>query len=276
METKDLNNWCEFEQELVKLESEYNNLRRQRNFDVSPWLFRGQANVCWKLESTLERFLKKEEIPAKDYLEIVDQVRPQIETYTGKTWNINFSEFNDWKKGVSWYFFKSFPIPYLEYLIYLRHHGFPSPVLDWTKSPFIAAYFAFSKIPDRAGRVAIYAYMESEGVGKTLDSDNPVISSLPSNVPSHKRHFVQQSAYTACVKKTKSGLIIFTSHEKAFPQSPKAENRLCKFTLPSSERIKVLKKLDQMNINCLSLFDSEESLMETLALRVFCLANNDL
>lgn len=279
MEEKDLNSWFEFEQELAALESYHDSLCRESYIDVSPLLFRGQPNAIWKLDSSLERYMKKKQMGPKDYLEVVDRVRPEIETYSGKSWNIDFRKLKEWEKSPTWYFFKSFPG--LEYIIYLRQHGFPSMLLDWTKSPFVAAYFAFNKIPNHVKKVAIYAYIESEGRGKTLETNNPLISSLRHRVRTHKRHFLQQSVYTLCVKKTKQtkrteSLVIFASYENALSRSPRGENHLWKFTLPSSERIKVLKKLDQMNINSLSLFDSEESLMETVALRVFYLASDDL
>jgi hypothetical protein len=40
-----------------------------------------------------------------------------------------------------------------------------------------------------------------------------------------------------------------------------------KFTIPASERRKVLEQLDEFNVNAFSLFGSEESLMETLTVR---------
>jgi hypothetical protein len=46
-----------------------------------------------------------------------------------------------------------------------------------------------------------------------------------------------------------------------------------KFTLPASERHKVLKLLDEVNVNAYSLFGSEESLMETLSVRELFLSD---
>ena len=78
------------------------------------------------------------------------------------------------------------------------------------------------------------------------------------------RHYVQQSEYTVCVKKD-GGRIVFTSHEDAFAKTEQGENLLWKFTLPIAERVEVLKMLDHMNINSLSLFGTEDSLLETIA-----------
>jgi len=48
--------------------------------------------------------------------------------------------------------------PAYSYLAHLRHNGFPSPLLDWTQSPYVAAYFAFAR--PQGEQVALYVYCE--------------------------------------------------------------------------------------------------------------------
>ncbi len=57
-----------------------------------------------------------------------------------------------------------------------------------------------------------------------------------------------------------------TDHGTVLGRKPH-QDVLWKFTIPWSERPKVLKYLDDHNLNALSLFASDEGLMETLALR---------
>ena len=58
-------------------------------------------------------------------------------------------------------------------------------------------------------------------------------------------------------------------HESVFGGGNPNIDATWKFNLPANakERLKVLKLLDRSNINAFSLFQSEESLMETMALR---------
>ena len=45
------------------------------------------------------------------------------------------------------------------------------------------------------------------------------------------------------------------------------QDRLLKFTIPATERKKVLQILDSHNLNAFSLFQTEETLLNTIAVR---------
>jgi hypothetical protein len=227
---------------------------------ISRLLYRGQANSEWKLTTTLERYFKPD-VFLEDYYSIISAARPQIESFTSKVWGIpEYSEPDD--------FFIGSKLPAYDYMVYLRHHGFPSPLLDWTRSPFIAAFFAFHDVAYEGQAVSIYSHMEWAGRGKTHAGNDPIISGIGPYIITHPRHFLQQSEYTICTVRSNEKHY-FAYHESAFSENKEEQDLLWKINIPSSERFKVLSYLDSMNINAFSLFGSEESLMATLALREF-------
>ncbi|WP_408735447.1 FRG domain-containing protein [Acidocella aminolytica] len=46
-----------------------------------------------------------------------------------------------------------------DYLNYLRQHGFPSPLLDRTRSILVPAFFAFQNIAEKRNGATIYVLM---------------------------------------------------------------------------------------------------------------------
>jgi FRG domain len=187
-----LKNWEQFNTEYEKL-VDYCEKKRQQNHPllVSRPLFRGQANAQWRLNTTLERYTQSEACALKDYYRHIHSTKAEIETYTGREWRIpSPTRYDTWldKQGDSRSSLHGPPA--YDYMVYLRHHGFPSPLLDWSRSPYIAAFFAFNNAsPKHAGEaeyVSIYAFLDQTA------EFNPVgIIHQGSNVRSHKRHFVQ-------------------------------------------------------------------------------------
>ena len=80
MQETDVNNWAEFEEKL-------NGLIQQRAPSASPFLFRGQRDSTWRLETTLERHGQKN-LPVEDYYRLMGRITPHLEVVTGATWNV--------------------------------------------------------------------------------------------------------------------------------------------------------------------------------------------
>jgi len=98
------------------------------------------------LESSLERI--KKGICLSDYYTTMKIAHEHVATCTGSKWDLSTrAHFGD------------FELPAYEFMAYLRHNGFPSPLLDWTRSPYVAAYFAFRDmwyVGDGAAYVSIF------------------------------------------------------------------------------------------------------------------------
>jgi hypothetical protein len=91
------------------------------------WAFRGQANAAWVLNNAIERtdfILQGNSVEAK----FVAEFQRGARNYLSRD---------------------QIPEHLIEWLALMQHHGAPTRLLDLTKSPFIASYFAFEFTPVR-------------------------------------------------------------------------------------------------------------------------------
>ncbi|PKP31027.1 MAG: FRG domain-containing protein [Bacteroidetes bacterium HGW-Bacteroidetes-17] len=107
----------------------WNKLAKEINkFANFPWyIYRGQRRSDWLLESTLSRVLKKIKIPDKNSLaeEHLEKFKLCIRGRRGSN-PAKLSENELWALG--------------------QHFGLHTPLLDWSQSPYVALFFAFSSI----------------------------------------------------------------------------------------------------------------------------------
>lgn len=257
--------------------NEARNLVAKAKDEGSSVVFRGQASSDWRLQTTLERSVLTGNVA--DYFRTALRIKREVESFTGLRWaddpskcDLESDIVGEYERFSSRLLRGEFP--HYSYLAYLRHHGFPSPLLDWSASPMVAAFFAFRYPPDRdrvSDRVAIYAYRERDASGmKSGGSDEPSIRLLGPYVTAPRRHFVQRSVYTICTLWQSESPYFYDHTKVCKPYDANAEYQqdiVFKFELASSQRGKVLEELESFNLNAYTLFGSEDGLMESLARR---------
>ena len=227
-----LNSFEEFEE----IAQNIINNKKQNSSNI---LFRGQANHKWLLQSTLERYNDNKKMSVDEYCMILQKIKQKFEKFTPKTWQFNCSSYNG-----------TFipPIGY-EFMSYIRHLGFPTPILDWSRNYNIASFFAFEDKTDSKS-VSIYIYQEYKNDSNLkggIDSF-PFLSNLTKDINTHERHILQEAEYTIC-RRNINKQQYYVSHELGFRRNLQGQDECIKYIIPRNERLKVLKKLDKIYID---------------------------
>jgi FRG domain-containing protein len=207
------------------------------------FVFRGQRDPAWQLISSVHRTSIVQTInDIPGYVNwVLPTVHDAVEAWTGRHWDLGNN------------------LGLAEFLAYLQHNGFPTPLLDWTFSPYIAAYFAYEGINHfnpQSDHVAIYSFNQllwTQSYAQVYDVAHsaPHVSVLHPRMVGNHKLALQQGCFTW------SNIRDIETHIAAHEADHKTYLR--KFELPVSERSRVMRELALMGISALQLMPSVES-----------------
>jgi hypothetical protein len=221
-------------------------------------LYRGQRNASWEIKSSLERH-GKNRIACEEYYKIIDRYKPLLnpiidEKFERKSDRTGYPfDFKEYEEG-------SWTLPEMEYLTYLRHHGFPTPLIDWTASPYVALFFACEDFIESKTCGKVYAYAPPKN--RISGNEVPDLRHIGKYVEAGKRHFAQQSEYLIPT--------VYISEWEFIPydeviQNHENDHTVIEVEICNNSKAKLMAELSRMNINRYTMYLDDDSLIKTFA-----------
>lgn len=238
-------------------------------------VYRGQPNYKYTLRPSILRYFKDGSSTVVSKLDI--KKLPNLEIYTIE----EFKQFYYSHKPNN----HSYPKNTLEWLIVMQHYGCPTRLLDWSLSPLVGLYFAVNQDFENDGALFLLkpdSFLKKQklkmneagfkyplkNIDQYIDQQNPIAQMSELNYIDIDKLFrtkVYDFRYLMTLRKdesferTQNQQSVFTFSNDITSDHDNFFNELCtKYIIRKESKIEILRKLNRLNVNGLSLFPGLE------------------
>ncbi|MEW7857412.1 FRG domain-containing protein [Pseudomonas chlororaphis] len=236
----------------IKTWSQLDNIVSRKNY--RKWIYRGQSNSTWELESSLHRAFKEAQtihLSAKGKEKDLNRIAHEIVMIDRFKCNAHLylNHLPQQDDQLSW-------------LSIMQHHGAPTRLLDFTFSPFVALFFALENGENDAAIYCInheairndddqyFGTNRLEVYKRILDAhttrDDPCLFAFEPTF-SNQRLLAQQGLFVATNT-------LYHSHGNILDDYKIHENDALKIIISKELRFEGLRKLNHMNINSANIY----------------------
>jgi hypothetical protein len=214
------------------------------------FLFRGQASNQYRLNTSFHR--------ERHY----DMMRYDQEACAVLVQHINAIS--------SYQYDRNDPSDFGALLSLAQHHGFPTPLLDWSRSPYIAAFFALElqpliKIPEDNPRIYIFdalTWQQDTSQAYHIADPRPVITPKEFPAQNNPRHLPQQSVHTYTnIEDVETWIRLMEKYNK--------KDYLKIIDITRADREVALRDLQYMGVTAATLFPGLEGICRSMKARFF-------
>lgn len=232
--------------------------------DLNPgWLFRGQRESSWSLQSSLERYSVNTPL---------EQAEGAVLTEAGR-------HLHRYLDGAQ------LPQSDLETMALIQHYGGPTRLIDWTASAHVALFFAIEDAVDIKGNCAVWAL---DPVLCQVRAEASLSAAVPDPLQARSMALGVEEMFDKVIRTSIQGVVTVQPHrlherlasqrgsfvcqldlnssflENLTGGKPDPEGSLLKLIVPNRLRPEILKRLESLNVTRATLFPGLEGRIQSL------------